>query len=79
MVLVYSRSKGSDHHRYLLSVHRHGVVIFSIFWSFGNIALTGHRINTAFKAGAIEGVRFFTLSISSHEQTQLNRVYCFLI
>ena len=56
-------------------MHRYSV---DILYS-GPSAILGSegKQNTA-KAGA-RGVKIVALSISSHEQTQLNRVCCFLI
>ena len=59
----------------LLPEHRYSIDIFSYAGPSGLLGSDGMQNTTCVSA---RGMRIVALSISSHEQTQLNRVCCFL-
>ena len=59
-----------------LPVHRHSFDIFFISGPSGILGSGESRIPLKL---VLEGVRIVALSINSHEQTQYNRICCFLI
>ena len=58
----------------LLTVHRYNVDIFSYSGPSGILGSDGKQNRLK---RVLEGVRIVALSISSHEQTQLNQGCCF--
>ena len=60
-----------------LPVHRYSVYIFFSYSGPSKILGSDGKQNST-QAGA-RGVRTVALSVSSHEQTQYNRVCCFLV